>query len=312
MKQRTCLFLLVVCVFPFSSVCRADPSDLFGGALLVHHVAELSYSTDPPAGGWCEAYSAYAISACSQQVTRIDVQGYRPVTWFVLAAWYDNDREWCGTQFGLGGFDAGLFGFLEYHPCYPDAGLEISTDGWPGPEEGTAFVATGTPWEGNLLPVYFFGGYAYAYAGPGLIPLAVDPTTDFAGFSNCANPAESYSAGALGGLGINSDGLEAYPETPPSAVCCIDDECYLMPEEECIAAGGLWYAWLDTCESDSNPSDPERYVCCVEAECHLWTEPLCNVLGGEWHPELKSCTPNPCDPSRLQEASWGRIKHIYR
>ncbi len=172
-----CKALVVLCVSGIvTGSALADPEDLEGGVFIAHFPTEMEFSSEPPAGGWCQDYwDNYRIEDCEDQVNRIDT--YDQVIWFVLAAW-DEEKEWCGTEFGFGDYDPAAFVVTDYGPCWPEDGLEIPTASWPGPEEGTAIVVTGDPWEGNLVPVYWFAGYAYE---EGLIPLAVDPATEFAG-----------------------------------------------------------------------------------------------------------------------------------
>ncbi len=204
--MRKVLVLLRVLGFVKGSAL-ADPEGLEGGVLIAHFPTEMEFSSEPPTGGWCQDYwDNYRIEDCEDQVIRIDT--YDQVIWFVLAAW-DEEKEWCGTEFGLGDYDPAAFVITDYGPCWPEGGLEIPTASWPGPEEGTAIVVTGEPWEGNLVPVYWFAGYAYE---EGLIPLAVDPATGFAGTANCASPPETWAADSLGGMGLFQDGVYACPE----------------------------------------------------------------------------------------------------
>jgi hypothetical protein len=328
---------------------NADPSVLADGIFFAHYVPELPYSTDPPAVGWCDAYLDYAVGSVAEVNARIDCATYCPVVWYVLAAWGTEDKTWCGTEFGLGAFDAGLFGFVEAAPCFPVEGLEIPTAGWPGPNEGTAFVVTGDPWMGNWVPVYYFGGYAYGYAAPGDIPLDVDPPTGFAGFGNCLAPPQSFPAYALGSMGINYDGIVPdFPEPPMPWACCFDDgRCQMLTEADCAAAGGI--AWLEQVTCEPNPCDqpgacciggncvvnfeeecmmiggqwlgpntvcspnPCPAVCCFGHECVIILEEECLQGGGYWHPEWTSCEPNPCEIyTPADNTSWGEIKAIYR
>ncbi len=181
-------------------------NSLRGGALIAHFPTGMAFSSDPPTGGWCQHYwDNYRIEDCEEQVNRIDTED--EVIWFVLAAW-DEEKEWCGTEFGFGEYDSTAFVITGFSPCWPADGLEIPTAAWPGPEEGTAIVVTSDPWEGNFVPVYWFSGYAYE---EGLIPLAKDPATGFAGTANCANPPGTWAADSLGGMGLFQDGVYACP-----------------------------------------------------------------------------------------------------
>jgi hypothetical protein len=293
--------LLALALLGFASGAMADPADLSGGCFIAHYCEPIGYSSDAPALGWCGEYDAmYAITDHTQQINRIDVPDFLPASWFVIAAWDDEEKEWCGTEFGFGAFDAGLFIFGEWNPCYPaTGGLEIPTAGWPGPMEGVAFVVTGDPWFGNYKAVAHFGGYAYGYYGAnGIVPLAVDPPTAFAGFSNCAAPPEAFTVDAdrLGALGINTDGIYVQPAgyVPPTGACCIGYDCFIYTEEECIGMQGEWLGPDTVCEP--NPCLPEG-ACCLEEPvgmCQVMLEENCMLVGGEWIGPETTCEPNPC------------------
>lgn len=302
---------LVACLIAFAAPAYAD-SNLEGGALLAHYVTELGFSTDPPAEGWCQAYESYAITSCAEQVNRIDTGSYLPATWFVLAAWVE-EKQWCGTEFGFGNYDSSLFTTISHGPCYPGSGMEMPTGGWPGPNEGVACITTSDPWTGTLVPVYYFGGYAYAYAGAGMIPLAEDPATGFAGAANCQTPYDSWEFAELGALGINTDGVAAYPTIPPVGACCIADSCFMRTQQECYDVGGMWYGGT-SCEGDENPcigQYPEA-VCCIGDECIIVIAAVCDAWGGTWYELLDSCEMNPCGESPNERITWGRVKSLYR
>lgn len=309
-------FLLAIGMLALVMSAYADPANLWGGCLIAHYCKQLPYSSDPPALGWCGEYQAnYAITDHTEQVNRIDTSAFTDANWFVIAAWDGEEKTWCGTEFGLGEYDARIFNILEWDVCYPpDGGLEIPTPGWPGPNEGIAFVVTGAPWEGNYQPVMRFGGYAYAYYGSDVIPTDVDPPTAFAGFSNCEAPPVPFDAHELGGLGINMDGIYAEPVNyvPPTGACCFWDwTCEVLTEEECLQAGG-WFLGPDTgCEP--NPC-PGVWVCCVEHECYIviYLEE-CDALGGIMHVGWNTCEPNPCEIyTPVHDTSWGKVKGMYR
>lgn len=278
----------------------AEPSNLARGAFIAHFVPELGYSSDPPACGWCATYEAYySISSFEQQINRIDTNSYRSVSWFIIAAWAE-EKIWCGTELGFGDFDPGIFGFLEWTGCYPaDGGLEIPTAGWPGPNEGIAFVVTGEPWAGNFVSVLWFGGYAYAYSGPGVIPIDIDPPTAFCGFSNCEAPPIPFDVvpESRGGLGINTDGIYVTPPVTPVGACCIGYDCLIYPEDECIQYGGIWIGEGTTCEP-INPCIPPDGACCLPApmgECVVLAEADCLLVQGVWQGPDTLCEPeNPC------------------
>lgn len=287
---------------------HAESADLAWGVFITHYVPELGYSSDPPPAGWCEAYWSHALLACENQVNRIDVSGYVGCTWFVLAAW-EEEKEWCGVEFGLGAFDARVFGFADHGPCFPQTGVELPTAGWPGPNEGTALATEGVPWLGNYMPVYYFGGYAYSYYGPGTIPLDVNPETGFAGTVNCLHPPHSWEAIEMGSVGINTDGVLVCPEGMRSACCDpVTYECTMLSQEDCDALGGHWAPLPYQC-----PQACHIRVCCLYGACLLLSAPECFNIGGDRFSIWDSCDPNPCGgPSPHSKASWGQIKALYR
>ena len=308
--------LLTLMLLGIASGAHADPAYLAGGVFIAHYCEPLGYSSDPPALGWCGEYLAnHAITDHTEQVSRIDVATFLPASWFVIAAWYGpEDKEWCGTEFGLGDYTAGNFVYSEHNPCYPaGGGLEIPTAGWPGPNEGIAFVVTGDPWVGNYAAVMHFGGYAYGY-GETVIPIALDPPTAFAGFSNCAAPPEPFDAFALGGLGINMDGIYAQPEEQitPEGACCIGYDCFILTEEMCFLEQGEYLGDNTVCEP--NPCPAEGACCLPEpmGACQSLLEEACAMVGGEWMGPETTCEPNPCEWTPVENASWGAIKGMYR
>jgi hypothetical protein len=193
-----------------------DPANLDNGVFIVHAPAAFQYTSDAPAAGWCaqgQGEGSLALGRCEDQRTRVDSR--EPFLWYVLAAWTE-PKEWCGIGFGLGTYDKSIFTFTAHGPCYPETGLELGTPNWPGPDEGVAVVTTAGPWRGNLLPVYYFIGYAY---GPGTIPITVEPRTQTAGIVYCGSGEHvTYDAVALGALGLFQDGKRVCPPPLPPAV----------------------------------------------------------------------------------------------
>jgi hypothetical protein len=253
---------------------NADPTDLDGCALIAHHVPGFVLSENA-----CDDYylpENDPLTCCEDQINRIDTEAYAEAHWFVIAA-FDEDKEWCGAQFGFSDHgDIFVFVAAECGACFPPGGgIEIPSPGWPGPNEGNAFVTLGTPWIGNFIPIYHFYGFAYGYGAPGVVQLTPDPTVagyPFAGLGNCTDPPIKYDA-HLGGLGVNMDGIYVCGEMAYSdpSVCCHGVHCWIV------------YAQWD-----------------------------CEEHGGEWHPEWHHCDPNPCSPSPAGAASWGAIKSLYR
>jgi hypothetical protein len=259
--------------------------------MIAHHPQGLEYT-----GGidWCAEYAQYAIPTCAEQYNRIDTESF--IFWVVAA--FQEDKVWCGTEFGFGDYNADVVYFAEYGACLLDA-LEIPTSGWPGPMEGTAVVATTTTWAGNFIPVYYFGGYTYCYYyGETMVPLGVDPSQNFGGFGNCLAPPVTYDA-EMGGMGVCMDGLYVCPPPPgEEMVCCFPDgSCIVMLEEDCMAAGGAWRPDLgNSCDPNLCPPPPPEGACCDDqAICVVLTEEGCMLTGGMWLGPDTVCEPNPCE-----------------
>lgn len=292
--MRTPLTVIVLASL-LSASAIAGPDDLWGGLLVVHHVPALTYSSVPPPGGWCEAYGTHAIHSLDQVIASIFTPGVQPAVWFVLAAWELEDKRWCEVDLGFGDFDPGAFAFATAAPCFPGTGFEMPTAGWPGPNEGTAIAAMGDPWQGNWVPVYVFGGYAYGYAGGRAggdsdratrIVLGPDPATGAIGFRTCSRPQPQFFTvyePQRGALGINCVGIvpEYPPPSPPGACCTCYDPCKYIPEEECLASGGWWLGPLVSCEPDPCPVIG---VCCFGGIGELMTEENCKLMHGVFHP----------------------------
>lgn len=273
---------------------NAQPSNLAGGALIAHYDPMYIWSDAP-----CDDYFMYPLTTCDDQLNRVDTSTYVEVTWYVIADWDTVEgKVWCGCQFGFSPYDPGIMYFLNATPCYPpDGGLEIASPGWPGPDEGTAIVATGAAWEGDMLPQYAFNAYAYGYGSPDVVQLVPDPSVanPFGGFGNCESPPESWDA-ALGGLGVNMDGTYVCGEPQvEDFVCCVEEECIIVhAEQECIDLGGEFHPEWDNC-GPPNPCET-RAACCLEGVCTITNQQECDAIGGEFHPEWPECEPNPCPP----------------
>jgi hypothetical protein len=223
----------------------ADPADLSDGVFITHCPPGLSYTTMPT--DWCAVYQEHAITECAAQVPRIDVK--TGVVWYVLSAWHDSDKEWCGVEFGLGQFDPGIWAFAGYGPCgNPEPPIEIPNEGWPAPMKGTAIATTGAPWKGNFRPVYFFAGYAYY---PGVIPLSGNSVTGFSGWASCPSPdggvPKGFMSVCLGKLGLFQDGRACCPPPPLRLACCVAGECVLLTADECRQKGGILLTGLEQC-----------------------------------------------------------------
>ena len=268
-----------------------ESESLIGGVLIVHAPPGITYSIDPPEEGWCQHYlDSYAITASEEQNARIDAtQPETGSVWYVLGAW-QFAKEFCGVEFGFGSYESEIYIFDDHGPCYPEAGMELPTAGWPGPNEGTQVVPSGAGdhWSGNYVPIYYFTGYAYGSQGQ--IPLSFKPSGEnFGGFGNCDNPISKWEASCFGAVGINTAGIECHPELPPlEYACCLrppEDEggaeCQVLTQEACNNSGGEWQEGIDMC--CPNPC-PTWWACCVDNDCYFLTEEDCTSMSGTWYP----------------------------
>ena len=294
---------LVLLLAVWTPALSASVDFLEGGTFICHHPPGLLYSQPPPEEGWYWHFlDQYGLEDADEQNPAIATTD--PVVWFVLAA-FPGEKEWCGTEFGFGEFDPLIFDFLAWGPCTPLTHLEIPTAGWPGPSEGTAIVTTDVPWQGEIIPVYYFAGYASGL--PGSIPLAADPQTGFVGWGNCLTPPEATSSICLPEMGFFADGVHCYPDSLAGGVCCVGEDCFVTTEQGCADMQGEWHPDWPNCDGD-NVCVSLR-VCCIGEECSLTSSYECYLLGGEWHDEWDSCDPNRCLPSPF--AACCRYWHCY-
>lgn len=285
--------LLALALLGVATSAWADPAVLEGGVFIAHYEAAVQYCIDPT--DYCALYTPHAISDPSQAVVQLPNE--MNAVWYVLAAWQDEAKTWCGTEFGFGPYAGAAFTYYGFAPCYPvTGGLEIPTAGWPGPVEGTAFVTTGDPWMGNYKPVYWFAGKGYEYYGPTVIQIDVDPPTSFCGFSNCMNPPASFAVSAVGrgGMGIGMPGVIPQFVVPQPWACCIPVEpwCVMLLEQECLLAGGTWLGPENVCEPGLCP---EMWACCVGGICTMMFEENCTLVGGTWLQGTACLPDNPCE-----------------
>lgn len=283
----------------FAAMAGAEPENLSGGVFIAHHPPTAGYSQGTD---WCEAYygAGWDIASCDEQVNTIDSGTVH--LWYVLAAFPLEEKVWCGTAFGFDDITAPM-DWLEWGPCL-EGHLELHTDGWPGPNEKTAVVATTTPWEGSFVPVYYFVTYA---SSGGLVPLHIEPTIGFGGFANCLIPTEQFAAQCFGSIGIDQAGI--YCCSNYGACCFENGECIQMDAQDCADAGGDYHG--GSCDPNPCPI-PEPAVCCVGTECLIVPAYECDDLGGDVYPDLESCDPNPCGPAEMDGETWGSIKVRFR
>ncbi len=283
----------------FAQPAAADPVNLTGGVLIAHHCSECTWTGDPPPEGWCAAYAPYAIQSLAEVNVQLPYNTERAF-WYVLAAWESEDKTWCGVEFGLGDYDEAIYSIADAGACAPSEYLEIPTAGWPGPNQGTAFVTTGeTHWSGNWVPVYWFFGYVDPIPGGSTtIPITVNPPTGYCQFCSCPPLPHTYAVGLeqRGVLGANAPGyVPVFPPVAEPWACCLPDPpdlCVMLPEEECLDVGGIWIGEPFTC--DPNPC-PAPGACCIMGECFIVMEEVCAQVGGTFYGPGTTCDPDPCE-----------------
>ncbi|MFC1573145.1 FlgD immunoglobulin-like domain containing protein, partial [Candidatus Eisenbacteria bacterium] len=224
--------------------CTPNPCslrDLSDGVFMVHAIPEVQWSFGEE---YCQRYlDEYAISASHEQVNRIDPDTLvnESSIWYVLAAW-DQPKEFCSVQFGMGEFNEQMFWFQGWGPCN-DGGLEVASADWPGPHEGV-LVLHNDRWLGNYVPVYHFGGEA-RFGGE--IPLTIDETIGLGGFTNCEALADHFDATCYGTLGILTEGTPCYHGGDLYA-CCFDTVCAVTSQSACYDLAGEWHPEWMTCD----------------------------------------------------------------
>jgi len=293
-RLSAAVVMLTVSLLP----CQADQDDLSQGVFIPHAVPEMSFTADPPPGGWCQAYLEHAIHSHEDQINSM-AGPLDNVMWFILSAW-EEDKRWSAVEFGFLDYNPDLFAIYDYGPCYPaTGGIEISTLNWPGPNGGTALAWSSLPWTGNYAPVYYFAGYVYAPSfGQTVIPLGLDPATGFCGWAGVPVPPQEYAPVCLGALGINTVGEACQPAVvqPERSACCLPSgACVILSEDPCLAGGGEWLAGTPGCDPDPCLTLPDERACCLPGgACLVLDSQACQNLGGRWLPGALSCLPDPC------------------
>ena len=75
-------------------------------------------------------------------------------------------------------------------------------------------------------------------------------------------------------------------------------------------AGGAYY-FVDDVSVELNL--PTEQACCLsDGSCSIQFPGECTLLGGTPAGTGTSCLPNPCQPTKTRNATWGAVKQIYR
>jgi len=190
------LMILCICLIAASRVVAGGVNQ--GGVLVVHH--------DPSLVATAACDSSAVPAVCSNLVPTGTVSSALKV-WHVCASFSSaiSDRL-AGVEFGFGEFEESAVSFVDWGPC-GDSPLEIPTEGWPGPNSGTA-IAWSDCRSGRVIPVYAFSCYVY---GAVTIPLGPNPTRGDRMFEGCAEPTVLDSIAYFGTMGFGMTGNNPCP-----------------------------------------------------------------------------------------------------
>ncbi|MEZ4647585.1 MAG: hypothetical protein R3E97_02155 [Candidatus Eisenbacteria bacterium] len=270
------------------------------GALILAAAPGVAFTTDE------ESYcGAIGLDHCADAVTRTDSP--EPIVLSVLGAFNEmtNPRV-TGVTFGWD-YDDTRVSIVGFGSC---GDFELSTADWPSPGEGTAVTFLQvqlTP----LVEFYWAAAYDY-YASPTVLQLTAHPTQG-ANFSDDSIPAILDEIRSLGSFGFFADGELPCPPNTLSGGCCFEDlTCQILDEPDCIAAGGDFQGWETNCDEPCHWYAPG--ACCLpDGECvYIMPSDACESVLGGYFLEGEVCDPNPCEPSPVEEETWGGVKSRFR
>jgi hypothetical protein len=272
------------------------------GILLCHVNEALVYTTG---GAYC---GLSGLTACEDVDSRVD--GGETAVVFIVAAFpvdYGAEPRLSGVTFGID-YDPDVLGLVDWDGC---GDLEVPTNGWPEPGEGTSLIWR-EPRTGAIAEVYWFAAYAQGSAATQL-KLIPNPTQG-AFFGDDDIPATLDPIAFLGSMGFNTDGDTRCFDQVFGACCFPAGECAVLSETICVQAGGDYQGPATTCDPD--PCSPTIGACCIreggEWICEEWTQPECELYGGIFAGPGTSCEDgSPC-PTPVREVTWGRLKRRYR
>jgi hypothetical protein len=260
-----------------------------GGALVVH-TADYSYYFPPD---FCGAdYVDPGTCENAGTESTVDGNFDAAIVWLLAAFPSGSDPGVTVIYFGLEhNLPFGFFAASSF--CGPEGTLEIPDTGWPNDWETAGnSVAFGAPIAGQQLFMFYYlaaWGVEGNYLGTGINPTGgyagfvsddnpgvLDEIHLFGrmewfapGWNQCPNgapieaccfddgtcqellPAECEAQGGTPwGFGTVCD---PNPCPPPERVCCIEGECFIMTEEDCLTDDGLWFPDEETCEGFECP-----------------------------------------------------------
>ena len=86
--------------------------------------------------------------------------------------------------------------------------------------------------------------------------------------------------------------VSAEDNPDPEGACCLDGNCSLVTETQCLSANGSWEGANTSCSGD--PCTEPSGACCFGSECYDITEAICTGAGGTWEGEGSECAPDTC------------------
>jgi len=258
-----------------------------GGVMILHADPDLEYTSGVD---YCGGFDLDACENATTNLPRSDV----PTVWWVSAAFpIGSSPRLAGVVFGIE-YDPALITLSDFRTC---GEYELAHADWPDPYSGTSVVWFQAQ-TSYLTPVYWFAGYSY-YSDASTFSLRPHPTQG-AVFGDDSVPAQIDPIADFGKLGFNSDlGYLPCPAPLPGGSCCLSEcECVILPEPDCLAAGGT-YIGDSECSVDACGCPPS--ACCFDdGSCELLLEADCLAAGGE------SDTGRDCDPNPCPNATTGR------
>ncbi|MBU1700932.1 MAG: hypothetical protein KJ970_18505 [Candidatus Eisenbacteria bacterium] len=210
-SSRICLrILLLVMTWLALGSSRSLAGPNAGGVLLLHVAPEVEYTTQRK--NWCHDIDLEGLHEIN---TRSKPDPYKAQLIYVLAAFDTSQTSEVQTvTFGLGDYGGEPSIYFDRWGSCQERITEISTPGWPNPNEGTAIFFVDGPLTGSLIPLYWFAAYVYTTT---TLPLTPHPTPTIGGsFVNRPQEGVMDEVVDFGILGFGVDGKLPAP-LPPSA-----------------------------------------------------------------------------------------------
>ncbi|MBM3318898.1 MAG: hypothetical protein FJY75_13705 [Candidatus Eisenbacteria bacterium] len=228
--------LLVLCG------ARAVAGPHAGGIVLAHLNPAIEYTSS------VSSYQGMSgLEECKKAIVEGRVDAERAQVWFVLAS-FENSRgpvNLGGAGFGFGDYDGSRLQFSGFGPCN-DGFLELPSNGWPGPREGTALVFQ-DPRRRDVEELYWFASYAYGIV---TVPLAPAPHFPSSQFASRDTPPVEDEAEDFGSIGFGTPGYNPCGQVSARGACCLFSRCAQMTRDECEGRGGRYLGDNTACFPD--------------------------------------------------------------